>query len=127
MMHEDLDEAIRRIDEAFGAGYAKGHPELVAALVQAAAFDRVAKAITSNPVAGDLAPKIPTRGADRADGRAGGVAAAPQLTANGACTTTTGELLVCRLLPDGNHPSNNQHCTVLRVSDWRRPTETFAR
>ena len=58
MMHEDLDEAIHRIDEAFGAGYAKGHPELVAALVQAAAFDRVAKAITSNPVAGDLARKF---------------------------------------------------------------------
>src|SRR5262249_492691 len=58
MMHEDLDEAIRRIDEAFGAGYAKGHPALVAALVQAAAFDRVAKAITSSPVAGDLARKF---------------------------------------------------------------------
>src|SRR5215472_17672922 len=41
-----------------------------------------------------LGAKIPTRGADRTDGRAGGVAAAPQLTANGACTTTTGELLV---------------------------------
>ena len=58
MMHEDLDEAIRRIDEAFGAGYAIGHPELVAALVHAAAFDRVAKAIRSNPVAGDLARKF---------------------------------------------------------------------
>ena len=58
MMHEDLDEAIRRIDEAFGAGYANGHRELVAALVHAAAFDRVAKAITSNPVAGDLARKF---------------------------------------------------------------------
>jgi len=61
-MHEDLDEAIRRIDEAFGAGYAKGHPELVAALVHAAAFDRVAKAITSNPAAGDLARKSPAAG-----------------------------------------------------------------
>jgi hypothetical protein len=57
-MLEDLDEAIRKIDEAFGAGYAKGHPELVAALVQAAAFDRVAKAIRSNPAAGGLARKI---------------------------------------------------------------------
>ena len=57
-MHEDLDEAIRKIDEAFGAGYAKGHPELVAALIQAAAFDRVAKAIRSNPAGGDLARKI---------------------------------------------------------------------
>ena len=57
-MHEDLNQAIRRIDEAFGAGYAKGHPELVAALVQAAAFDRVAKAIGSHPAAGDLARKF---------------------------------------------------------------------
>jgi len=40
-VHQDFDEAIRRIDEAFGAGYAKAHPELIAALVQAAAFDRV--------------------------------------------------------------------------------------
>src|SRR5262249_32002470 len=53
-----LNQAIRRIDEAFGAGYAKGHPELVAALVQAAAFDRVAKAIRSHPAAGDLARKF---------------------------------------------------------------------
>ena len=36
MAHQDLDEVIRRIDGAFGAGYAKAHPELVAALVQAA-------------------------------------------------------------------------------------------
>ena len=57
-MQEDLDQAIRRIDEAFGAGYAKEHPELVAALVQAAAFDRVAKAIRSHPAAGDLARKF---------------------------------------------------------------------
>jgi hypothetical protein len=35
-----LDEAVRRIDKAFGPGYAKAHSELVAALVQAAAFDR---------------------------------------------------------------------------------------
>jgi hypothetical protein len=35
-MHEDLDQALRRIDEALGAGYAKGHPELVAALVHTA-------------------------------------------------------------------------------------------
>jgi len=40
-VHQDFDEAIRRIDEAFGAGYAKAHPELIAALVKAAAFDRV--------------------------------------------------------------------------------------
>ena len=58
MIDEDLDEAIRRVDEAFGAGYAKGHLELVAALIQAAAFDRVAKAIRSNPAAGDLARKF---------------------------------------------------------------------
>jgi hypothetical protein len=57
-MHEDLDQTIRRIDEAFGAGYAKRHPELVAALVQAAAFDRVARAIRSHPAAGDLARKF---------------------------------------------------------------------
>src|SRR5262249_27973892 len=57
--HNDARGSRRgRIDEAFGAGYAKGHPELVAALVQAAAFDRVAKAITSNPVPGDLARKF---------------------------------------------------------------------
>jgi hypothetical protein len=40
-VHQDLDEAIRRIDKAFGTGYTKAHPELIAALVQAAAFDRV--------------------------------------------------------------------------------------
>ena len=40
-VHQDFDEAIRRIDEAFGARYAKAHPELIAALVQAAGFDRV--------------------------------------------------------------------------------------
>ena len=40
-VHQDFDDAIRRIDEAFGAGYAKAHPELIAALVKAAAFDRV--------------------------------------------------------------------------------------
>jgi hypothetical protein len=56
-MYEDFDEAIRRIDEAFGAGYAKGHPELVAALVQAAAFDRVARVLEQHPAIGDLTRK----------------------------------------------------------------------
>jgi hypothetical protein len=54
MVHQDLDEAILRIDGAFGAGYAKAHPELVAALVQAAAFDRVAQVIEERPASGDL-------------------------------------------------------------------------
>ena len=57
MVHQDLDEAILRIDGAFGAGYAKAHPELVAALVQAAAFDRVAQVIEEHPTSGDLVRK----------------------------------------------------------------------
>jgi len=51
-VHRDLDEAIRRIDEVFGAGYAKVHPELVAALVQAAAFDRLARIEERAPISG---------------------------------------------------------------------------
>ena len=50
--HGDLDKAIRRIDEVFGAGYAKVHPELVAALVQAAAFDRLARIEERAPIGG---------------------------------------------------------------------------
>ena len=52
-----LDEAVRRIDKAFGPGYAKAHPELVAALVQAAAFDRVARVIEDRPATGELVRK----------------------------------------------------------------------
>jgi len=45
-VRDDADRApeSRRgdpIDEAFGTGYTKAHPELIAALIQAAAFDRV--------------------------------------------------------------------------------------
>lgn len=52
-----LDEAVRRIDEAFGPGYAKMHSELVAALVQAASFDRVARVIEDRPAIGELVRK----------------------------------------------------------------------
>ena len=52
-----LDEAVRRIDKAFGPGYAKAHSELVAALVQAAAFDRVARVIEDRPATGELVRK----------------------------------------------------------------------
>jgi hypothetical protein len=55
-----LDETVRRIDKAFGPGYAKAHPELVAALVQAAAFDRVARVIEARPAIGDLVRKALT-------------------------------------------------------------------
>ena len=55
-----LDETVRRIDKAFGPGYAKAHPELVAALVQAAAFDRVARVIEARPATGDLVRKALT-------------------------------------------------------------------
>ena len=54
---DPLDEAVRRIDKAFGPGYAKGHPQLVAALVQAAAFDRVARVIEARPATGELVRK----------------------------------------------------------------------
>jgi hypothetical protein len=54
---DPLDEAVRRIDKAFGRGYAKAHPELVAALVQAAAFDRVARVIEDRPATGELVRK----------------------------------------------------------------------
>ena len=52
-----LDEAVRRIDKALGPGYAKTHPELVAALVQAAAFDRVARVIGDRPATDELVRK----------------------------------------------------------------------
>jgi hypothetical protein len=52
-----LDEAVRRIDEAFGPGYAKAHPELVAALVQAAAFDRLTRVIDGRPAIGERVRK----------------------------------------------------------------------
>jgi hypothetical protein len=52
-----LDEAVRQIDKAFGPGYAKAHSELVAALVQAAAFDRVARVIEDHPASGELVRK----------------------------------------------------------------------
>jgi hypothetical protein len=48
---------VRRIDEAFGAGYAQAHPELIAALVQAAAFDRVERVMKD---VGDLVRKALT-------------------------------------------------------------------
>jgi hypothetical protein len=54
---DPLDEAVRRIDKAFGPGYAKAHPELVAALVQAAAFDRLARVIEDRPATGELVRK----------------------------------------------------------------------
>ena len=59
-VHQDFDEAIRRIDEAFGAGYAKAHPELIAALVQAAAFDRVARVMKDCAVIRDPVRKALT-------------------------------------------------------------------
>ena len=52
-----LDEAVRRIDQAFGPGYARAHPELVAAPVQAGAFDRVARVIEDRPATGELVRK----------------------------------------------------------------------
>ena len=50
-------KTIRRIDNAFGPGYAKAHSELVAALIQAAAFDRVARVIEDRPATGELVRK----------------------------------------------------------------------
>ncbi len=47
-MFEYLAIAIETIDGEFGVGYAKQHPELVAALTQAAALDRVARAIAEH-------------------------------------------------------------------------------
>lgn len=45
--HDAIDQAVtwmraatRDIDEQFGAGYAQAHPELLAALVNAAALDQ---------------------------------------------------------------------------------------
>lgn len=37
-----LREAIKMIDEAFGEGYSKEHPELVARFIQAASMDSAA-------------------------------------------------------------------------------------
>jgi len=54
---DPLDEAVRRIDKALGPGYAKAHPELVAALVQAAAFDHVARVIENRPATGEQVRK----------------------------------------------------------------------
>lgn len=34
-----MNEAVRKIDSEFGAGYAKEHPELVAGFIQAASTD----------------------------------------------------------------------------------------
>ena len=35
-----LDAGVREIDQRFGTGYAKAHPELLAAFVNAAALDQ---------------------------------------------------------------------------------------
>ena len=38
-VHTYLHQAIKSIDEAFGDGYSKQHPELVGAFIQACALD----------------------------------------------------------------------------------------
>lgn len=37
--HEWFHEAVKTVDSKFGVGYAKKHPELIAAMVQATAID----------------------------------------------------------------------------------------
>jgi hypothetical protein len=37
--HEYFHDAIKTIDDEFGDGFAKGHPELIAGFMQAAAHD----------------------------------------------------------------------------------------
>lgn len=54
-----LAQAIRAIDAAFGEGYAKQHPELVASLVQSATIEAaVATGYTAHRQALELADRI---------------------------------------------------------------------
>ncbi len=41
-----LQDAIKMIDEAFGEGYSREHPELVARFIQAASMDSAAATLT---------------------------------------------------------------------------------
>ncbi len=41
-----LQDAIKMIDEAFGEGYSKEHPELVARFIQAASMDSTAAVLS---------------------------------------------------------------------------------
>ncbi len=45
-----MRQAVESIDEQFGAGYAKAHPELVAAFVQAASRDFLAAVLHDHVV-----------------------------------------------------------------------------
>ena len=51
---EYMYKAVKRIDERFGEGYAKEHPELVGQMVQAAAMDFASNSRNFSGLSGEM-------------------------------------------------------------------------